>query len=199
MGVFLMEALGITHLFPKMGGLSSKALKRIVIASALFLFFLASVEAALAFMRDIILADKAAATKALITGQSVAEQVRPGGAIGNIPMMGQMVLGFMLPWALAFIAIPFESFMTSLRTVSGVVLVLLVRSIGFLLRISSNIVRNAVHLLVNLYDVAIFIPLVIERLVRKGSGGERRDKDRGGVTSFPKRNSGERTATGEFR
>lgn len=198
MGVFLMEALGMTHLFPKMGALSSKALKRIVIASALFLFFLASVEAALAFMRDIMVAEKLTATKALITGQTAAPAVGPGG-VGRIPMAGQMVLGFMLPWALAFIAIPFESFMTSVRTVTGVLLVLFIRSVGFLLRISSNIVRNAVHLLVNLYDVVIFIPLVMERLVRKGAGSERRDKDRGGVTSFPKRNSGERTATGEFR
>ncbi|MFV1997337.1 MAG: hypothetical protein ACC641_04930 [Acidiferrobacterales bacterium] len=198
MGVFLMEALGMTHLFPKMGGLSAKALRRIVWASVIFLFFLASVEAALAFMRDLILADKVAATKALITGQSAAAVAKPGGGIGNIPMVGQMVLGFMLPWALAFIAIPFESFMTSARTVTGVLLVLLIRSLGFVLRISSNIVRNAVHLLVNLYDVVIFIPLVIERLVRKGSGSERRIKDRGGVTSFPKRKSGERSATGEF-
>ena len=198
MGVFLMEALGVTHLFPKMGSLSAKALRRIVWASVLFLFFLASVEAALAFMRDLILADKVAATKALITGQSAAIAAKPGGAIGNIPMAGQMVLGFMLPWALAFIAIPFESFMTSMRTVTGVLLVLLTRTVGFLLRISSNIVRNGVHLLVNLYDVIIFIPLVIERLVRKGSGTERRGKDRGGVASFPKREPGERTATGEF-
>jgi len=196
MGVFLMEALGMTHLFPKMGGLSAKALRRIVWASVLFLFFLSSVEAALAFMRDLILADKVAATKALITGQSVATTAKTG--VSNIPMAGQMVLGFMLPWALAFIAIPFESFMTSARTVTGVLIVMFIRSLGFLLRISSNIVRNAVHLLVNLYDVVIFIPLVIERLVRKGSGAERRTKDRGGVTSFPKRKSGERSATGEF-
>ncbi len=198
MGVFLMEALGITHLFPKMGSLSAKALRRIVWASVLFLFFLASVEAALAFMRDLILADKVAATKALITGQDAVTAARPGGSVANIPMLGQMVLGFMLPWALAFIAIPFESFMTSARTVVGVLLVLFTRSLGFLLRISSNIIRNTVHLLVNLYDVIIFIPLVIERLVRKGSGTERRGKDRGGVTSFPKRKSDERTATGEF-
>ncbi len=199
MGVFLMEAMGMTHLFPKMGSLSAKALRRIIWASALFLFFLASVEAALAFMRDLIMADKVAATRALITGQSAAAVVKPGGGVANIPMLGQMVLGFMLPWALAFIAIPFESFMTSARTVVGVLLVLLTRTIGFLLRISSNIVRNAVHLLVNLYDVVIFIPLVLERLVRKGSGTERRSKDRGGATSFPKRESGERTATGELR
>ena len=198
MGVFLMEAMGMTHLFPKMGSLSAKALRRIVWAAALFLLFLSSVEAALAFMRDLMVTEKLAATRALITGQSVVAAAKPGG-IGNIPMAGQMVLGFMLPWALAFIAIPFESFMTSMRTVTGALLVLLVRSTGFILRISSNIVRNAVHLLVNLYDVIIFIPLVLERLVRKGSGSERRSKNREGVTSFPKRNSGERTATGEFR
>jgi len=83
--------------------------------------------------------------------------------------------------------------------VAGTISVLVIRSVGFVLRISSNIVRNGVHLLVNLYDVIIFIPLAIERMVRKGSGSERRDKDRSGVAKFPKRNPGERTATGEFR
>jgi hypothetical protein len=198
MGVFLMEALGMTHLFPKMGSLSAKATRRIVWASALFLLFLSSVEAALAFMRDIMVAEKLTATKALITGQAEAPAAPPGGGVGNIPMAGQMVLGFILPWALAFIAIPFESFMTSARTMAGVFSVLLIRSIGFLLRISSNIVKNGVHLLVNLYDVIIFVPLAIERVVRKESGSERRHKERPGVASFPKRKAGERTATGEF-
>lgn len=197
MGVFLMEALGVTHLFPKMGSLSAKALKRIVWASALFLFFLASVEAALAFMRDLILADKVAATKALITGEGAVAPTAPGGGIGNIPMVGQMVLGFVLPWALAFIAIPFESFMTSARTVIGTLLVILLRACGFVLRVGSTMIRSGVHLLVNLYDVIIFIPLAIERVVRKGSGTERRERDRG-VTSFRNAKSAARTATGEY-
>ena len=109
-----------------------------------------------------------------------------------------MTLGFMLPWALAFIAIPFESFMTSVRTVTGMLLVLLIRTAGFILRISSNIIKNGVHLLVSLYDVIIFIPLAIERMVRTSTGNERRSQDRTGVAKFPKRKAGERTATGEF-
>ena len=80
----------------------------------------------------------------------------------------------------------------------GMLLVLLIRSVGFVLRISSNVIKNGVHLLVSLYDVIIFIPLAIERMVRSSTGNERRSQDRSGVASFPKRKAGERTATGEF-
>jgi len=201
MGVFLMEALGLTHLFPKMGSFSVKASRRIIWASALFLLFLSSVEAGLAYMRDHLMAQESAMTESLLHSGDAAARAAPGqpsGGIGNLPLAAQMLLGFVLPWALAFIAIPFESFMTSMRTVSGMLLVLLIRSIGFVLRISSNIVRNGVHLLVSLYDVIIFIPLAIERMVRASTGNERRSQDRTGVASFPKRKAGERTATGEF-
>lgn len=198
MGVFLMEAMGLTHLFPKMGSLSNRALKRIVIASAFFLLILASVEAFLAFWRDLIAADKAAATKSLISGTEVATE-RPGGALGSIPMAGQMALGFILPWALAFIAIPFESFMTSVRTVGGGLTVQLVRASAFLLRISSSMVRSGSRLLISLYDVVIFAPLMIERMVRSGGHAvERRGEDRGGVTSFSKRKASAGRTTGEF-
>ncbi|MGW8247063.1 MAG: hypothetical protein ACWGOV_03050 [Acidiferrobacterales bacterium] len=200
MGVFLMEAMGMTHLFPKMGSLSAKATRRIVWASAMFLLFLSTVEAALAFMRDQMIAQSSAVTESLLHGgeAAAAASSKPSGGIGNLPVAGQMTLGFMLPWALAFIAIPFESFMTSVRTVVGMLLVLLIRSIGFVLRISSNVIKNGVHLLVSLYDVIIFIPLAIERMVRTSTGNERRSQDRSGVASFPKRKAGERTATGEF-
>lgn len=198
MGVFLMESLGMTHLFPKMGSLSAKATRRVLWASAFFLLFLSTVEASLAFMRDYMVAQKMSVTQELITGQHVAAAKKTEDGIGNIPVVGQMVLGFTLPWALAFIAIPFESFMTSMRTVTGVLLVMLIRGAGFVLRVLSNIIRNGVHLLVSLYDVVIFIPLAIERMVRSATGSERRQKDRSGVASFPKRKTGGRTATGEF-
>jgi len=200
MGVFLMEALGMTHLFPKMGSLSAKASRRIMWASAIFLLFLSSVEAGLAYMRDHLMANEAAMTQTLLhAGEGAAKGAGQSSAgIGNLPLAAQMMLGFVLPWALAFIAIPFESFMTSMRTVAGMLLVLLIRAVGFVLRISSNIIKNGVHLLVSLYDVIIFIPLAIERMVRTSTGNERRSQDRTGVASFPKRKSGERTATGEF-
>jgi hypothetical protein len=88
------------------------------------------------------------------------------GWIGRIPTAGQMLLGFILPFALAFIAIPLESLIHSSRTVGGVLLTALVRTLALVLRILAQAVRQASRVLIRLYDVAIVVPLLAERLVR---------------------------------
>jgi hypothetical protein len=93
-----------------------------------------------------------------------------------------MVLGFFLPFALAFVAIPLESFVYSLRTVGGAFVVMLVRVTGFVLRVLGNLVRQLCKVLVTLYDVTIVLPLLIERLVkatRNGAAGASRPAGRG--------------------
>lgn len=205
MGFFLMEALGITHLFPKIGNLSARMQKRIFFAALTFLFVLAGIEVALAFMRDLIMAENLK-LKSSLSGSVEAAVLAAAAAqktwVSNIPTAGQMVLGFILPFVMAFIAIPLESFIVSSRTVIGVVMVLSIRSLGFVMRVLSNVFKQIGTLLVHLYDVFIFLPLTIERMLRsKGAVAERRQKDRGGVTSFPKRNPDERidrSASGEF-
>jgi hypothetical protein len=80
-----------------------------------------------------------------------------------------MLLGFILPFALAFIAIPLESLIHAARTVGGVILMALVRSLSFLLRVTGNVARHLSRVLIRLYDVAIVVPLLIERLVKTRS------------------------------
>ncbi|MGH8459283.1 MAG: hypothetical protein ACRESV_08025, partial [Nevskiales bacterium] len=80
------------------------------------------------------------------------------------------VLGFILPFALAFVAIPLESFVHSARTVGGAGLVMLVRVLGFVLRVLGNLVRQLCRVLTTLYDVTIVIPLLIERMVKTARG-----------------------------
>jgi hypothetical protein len=77
-----------------------------------------------------------------------------------------MLLGFILPFALAFIAIPLESFIYSARTVGGVLLAGFVRTLAFVLRILGNLARRLSRVLINLYDVVIVLPLLIEHLVK---------------------------------
>ena len=114
-------------------------------------------------------------------------------------MIGQMVLGGILPFALAFVAIPLESFISSARTVLGLVMVMLVRLTALVLKMLGNIMRQVGVTIINFYDVAVFIPLMIEGMLRsKGVIGERRDHDRGGVASFANHQKKSRTATGEF-
>jgi hypothetical protein len=84
-----------------------------------------------------------------------------------------MLLGFILPFALAFIAIPLESLVHSARTVGGVLAAAFVRMSAFALRLLGNIARHMSRVLIRLYDVAIVLPLLVERLVNTLRHGPR--------------------------
>jgi len=168
MGLFLMEALRFTHLFPAIANLNDKMRRRILWFSAVFLLTLAGIESSLALIRDMLMADK----QALIQSLASAQQAAPADPLlARIPTAAQMLLGFILPLALAFVAIPLESFVHSLRTVGGAALVMLVRVLAFVLRILGNLVRQLCRVLTTLYDVTIVLPLLIERVVKAARGG----------------------------
>jgi hypothetical protein len=164
MGLFLMETLRITHLFPRISNMGERMRKRMMWVAFVLLVTLAGIEAALALMRDMLIADKQALLHSLAaTKQAVAAA---DGWVAGIPTAGQMVLGFILPFALAFVAIPLESFMASGRAVGGAALVILVRTMAFLLRAAGNLLRQASRALITAYDVAIGVPLLIEQWVK---------------------------------
>jgi hypothetical protein len=91
--------------------------------------------------------------------------------VQNIPVAGQMILGFILPFALAFVAIPLEYFISSARTVLGALLVLVLHTAGIALRVAANVVNHLGKALAMLYDAAIFVPILIEKAVVRGRGG----------------------------
>jgi hypothetical protein len=163
MGLFLMEALRITHLFPRIANLNEHMRRRMMWIALTLLVTLAGVEAALALMRDMLIADKQALLHSLATVQAMAATE---GWVARIPTAGQMLLGFILPFALAFVAIPLESLIYSARTVGGVLLAAFVRALAFVLRILGNLARRLSRVLINLYDVVIVLPLLIEHLVK---------------------------------
>jgi hypothetical protein len=79
-----------------------------------------------------------------------------------------MLLGFILPFALAFIAVPLESLIHSSRTVGGVLLAALVDALALVLRVASNVARRVARVLITVYDVAIVLPLLAERYAKAG-------------------------------
>jgi len=162
MGLFLLEAMRITHLFPGIANLSDHLRRRMLWIALTLLVTLAGVEAALALMRDLLIADKQALLQSLAAVQAAPTE----GWVGRIPTAGQMLLGFMLPFALAFIAVPLESLIHSARTVGGVLALALVRAAALALRIAGQAARHASRVLIRLYDVAIVLPLLAEHLVR---------------------------------
>ena len=162
MGLFLLEALRITHLFPRLANLPDRMRHRMLWIALALLLTLAGVEAALALMRDMLIADKQALLQSLATVQAAARD----GWMAHIPTAGQMLLGFILPFALAFIAIPLESLIHSARSVGGVLLTALVRSLALVLRMAGGLTRQLSRVLIRVYDVGIVVPLLIERLIK---------------------------------
>jgi hypothetical protein len=161
MGLFFMEALGITRLFPVIRGMDDKLRHRMLWITLGILFTLACVESALAYMRDLLAADRAALTQQL-SGLEVATP-----AFRWIPSVGQMVMGFILPFALVFVAIPLESFIHSSRSVLGASYAAFLRFLIFLARVWGNLMTQVGSVLTHAYDAIIFIPLRIEQLLRE--------------------------------
>ena len=159
MGLFLMESLRITHLFPRISNLNDHMRRRMIWISLVLLVTLAGIEAALALMRDMLIADKQALLQSLAATQAAAAD----GWLGRIPTVGQMLLGFILPFALAFVAIPLESFVNSARTVGGAALVVLTRALAAALRVAGSFFKQLSRVLVTLYDILIVLPLLAER------------------------------------
>ena len=174
MGLFFMESLRITHLFPRINNMEDKARRILMWVSLSILLTLAGVEVALAVMRDQIVVASMELKQSLAgteeTAAAVAAAAAKAGLVSKIPMMGQMVLGFILPIALAFVGIPLEYFIYSARTVLGTLLVLAVRGLALSFRFAGNLIRHAGSAITHLYDVAIFLPLLIERSVKKKMG-----------------------------
>jgi hypothetical protein len=155
MGLFLMESLRITRLFPVIGALPDKTRVRMIWITFTILFLLASVEAGLAFMREVLLHDELA-TSALLRGDGMAPVANEYMWITTAAQMG---MGFILPFALTFVAIPLETFVHSLRTVVGLAAIGLLRIVSLLLRLIGNGSRYIGRLLAQLYDLPLFIPL----------------------------------------
>lgn len=169
MGLFLMETLRITHLFPRINNMNDRMRRSMMWVAFTILFILAGVEVALAVMRDLIIAADIALKRGLSGGEAVA--LVEATWVTKIPVAGQMVLGFILPFALAFVAVPLEYFIYSARTVIGVGIVFIIRTLGFGLRLGGNAFNHVGRILTLLYDAVIFIPLMIERVVQSLRSG----------------------------
>jgi hypothetical protein len=156
--LFLMESLRITRLFPVIGALPDKMRVRMIWITFCLLTLLASVEAGLAYMREVLLQDELA-TGALLRGEDAGQLTNEYLWITTAAQMG---MGFILPFALTFVAIPFETFVHSSRTVLGICGIGLLRALALLLRVFSNAFHHIGKLLERLYDLPLFIPLWLE-------------------------------------
>jgi hypothetical protein len=166
MGLFLMESLRITRLFPVISALSDKIRVRLGVVTFLILLLMASIEAGLAYMREVLLLDEMA-TNALLRGDNSAALVNSHLWITTAAQMG---MGFVLPFALVFVAIPLETFVHSLRTVVGLIGSAVLQALALILRLLGNGCRHLGALACRVYDLPLFVPLWIETRMLAGNG-----------------------------
>ncbi len=182
-GIFVMDMLGITDLFPKLATASAGRRRLILCLGLAGLFFLAAVESSLAVLREhIVEAD--ATLKLALAGAT--ETVVAAPATSSIPVIGQAVLGFVLPWILAMVAIPLESFLDSGKHVVPKLGVLALHGLG---HVAGALALGARMLTVagsSLYDVYVSIPLRLERMVR-GEDAQRRAAAAGTLSTSTER------------
>ena len=157
MGLFLMESLRITRLFPVIGSLDDTMRRRITWIALSLLTILAGVESALAYISDRVVWESEASSQILKGVEQIAAT-----ATGMIPAVGKMIMGFFFPFVLAFVTIPLESFISSTRTILGIVVIGTLRLISFLLRLVGNIVYYVGRFVINLYDLLIFPSIWLE-------------------------------------
>ena len=161
-GLFLMESLRITRIFPVIGGMDDKMRRMMGWITFALLTILAGVESALAFMSDQIAQNMEALRLTLAPGLDQSPIMT-----SMIPTVGQMIIGFILPFALAFVAIPLESFVSATRTVLGIVAAGALRFLAFVFRLIGNTGYYIGRLVVNLYDLVIFPSIWLEGLLAR--------------------------------
>lgn len=185
-GLMLMESLHITHLFPAMRSMDDKVLRRMAWIFFVFLLAFACVEAALAFMRDEIATDNAALRQSLAGDAAVMQST---AVTSWIPMVGQMIMGFVLPFALAFVAIPLESLLHSARIVGGDLSSLGLRTVAGGLRLLAGGLHRAGDATIRLYDLLIVPFLWLEAMFARAFAARRQPGHQ--PTSQPPAQSGD--------
>lgn len=171
MGLFLLESLRITKLFPVIGHMDDKMRRRMMFITFSILLILACIEASLAYMRDLLALDREVLNQSLAGTGVVQAEFR------WIPSIGQMVMGFVLPFTLAFVAIPLESFIHSSRTMLGVASVAVLRAIVIVLRLIGGTAHQLCKTTVYLYDMVITVPLAVEKLIRHSITSRSRNRE----------------------
>ncbi|BBO87701.1 hypothetical protein [Desulfosarcina ovata] len=158
-GIFLMDTLCITRLFPMLGGLDERQRTWFFWSLLASLIVLAGIDAALVLIRDRMIMDME------ILKQSLAGLDPDQAVTQTLPTVGRMALGFVLPFILATAAIPLEAFIATSRILLGLLGEFLLRAVATLLHLGGSVGRLLTTVLVKTYDLFIFPALWAEALI----------------------------------
>ncbi len=160
MGIFMFEAIGVTNTFPQISNMTRGKRKIILFGCLLGLLFLSSVEASLAVLRE-NLAEAKTALDISLAGESTASV---DNVNSRITLIGQALLGFVLPWILAVIAIPLEMFIEASQHAFARFYTLLITLLCHIATAVAYLVEGLFKIFVHLFDIYIIVPVQIASL-----------------------------------
>lgn len=163
-GIVLLEALGVTTMFPQFERLEQKKGQRlaIIIVMTTALVVLALIEAALALTRDEI-SRLERELLGILAGSAPSEA---GEAAGAMARYAQAAFGLIIPFALAFLGFAIEALIRNGRVVLQLFFGFILESLSFAVRLLRFLVEGLLAVALAAYDLLIFLPLIVERLVR---------------------------------
>jgi hypothetical protein len=85
-------------------------------------------------------------------------------ASSRIPVIGQAVLGFILPWILAMVAVPLETMISTGGHIVLSALAGLLHLGSMVARLGGHLMRYMLEAMRHVYDIYIVIPLQIEKM-----------------------------------
>lgn len=142
--LMIFDGLKISGLMPMMAAMTRKG-RVLVISLGLFLLAILSLFEALT-----------------IAVLPASEMVEKSLIVLSTSEWLLFALGLVTPIMLAFLIVPLEYFMHTVRPVSGSLLQILLHTLAFCLRITGSLAIEVGRVLVQCYDVIIFIPLRLE-------------------------------------
>ncbi|KAF0103946.1 MAG: hypothetical protein FD144_1875 [Rhodospirillaceae bacterium] len=163
-GIVLLEALGVTTMFPQFERLEQKKGQRlaIIIVMTTALVVLALIEAALALTRDEI----SRLERELLGTVAGSAPSEAGETAGAMARYAQAAFGLTIPFALAFLGFAIEALIRNGRVVLQLLVAFVLESLSFAVRLLRFLVEGLLVVALAAYDLVIFLPLVVERLVR---------------------------------
>lgn len=161
LGIFLFEAIGVTHTFPQISNMTRGKRKIILYGSLFGLLFLSSVEASLAILRENLAEAKTALDISLAGGTaSVSDNIN-----SKITVIGQALLGFVLPWILAVIAIPLEMFIEASQHAFARIYTIFITMLCHLANALAFVIEGFFNVLKHIFDIYIIVPSQVHGLV----------------------------------
>ncbi|MGD2132760.1 MAG: hypothetical protein PVI23_08205 [Maricaulaceae bacterium] len=162
-GVVLMEAIGATQLLPVFRRMRGKITTAIGFAAFFFLAVFSTIEVALAFTREAILALDAEVLRAA-AGETAGEAAAAEGL--PVALIAQALLGATIPWILAIVAIPAETVLNNTRFITEAAWKQSLGLGAFVLAMVGGGLRAISHGAMALYDLLIFPALALEKLLK---------------------------------